>query len=201
MVIIDPSSRHVTADDQATQIPNFKNIRTNSWPTDYNSLTTIFAYFHYLRMHMIWLETDGKQLLEGILPLTMKEYEQLAAHIDVVVGELPKLKPVILILQQIIKRGTDSLKELVDKKSITEIEALDYANKIMKYLRNGGPCGQSGHNCTLQESVKMIDALVPIAQACKSIDILYAIANCRYSGHYDALMHNLYLKNFKNWED
>lgn len=188
-------------DSAAPKITDFSRTNVNHWSVNC-SVDDIYNYFKYLRGHLEWFETDGKTVLEQAEPLTREQFELIVdGHLYHVITDIPKLKPLNTFLQIVLKKGISSLKTLVENSQISRGEIEEYLKTIMRYLEGPAPCGVYSHECSNEDSVAMIDSLVPIAQACMSEDMLERISRCRFPGRTNGLPREIFVKHFKNWTD
>jgi len=178
-----------------TNIPNFETTDMNRWSTNCTE-PVIYAYLQYLRGHMLWLETEGRKLLQREEPLSKDQYDQFMTHLGLLTGDIRDLKPLKTLLKLVIKKGIASLQTLVERGEISNEDATAYMKLIDFHLQPAATFGVRAYDCT--ESEELIDSLVPIAQACKSEHMLRRISGNRFPGR-NKVPCDLYEKHFRNW--
>ncbi|MDO8593980.1 MAG: hypothetical protein Q7R93_00500 [bacterium] len=182
--------------DTAIEIPNFETTDINRWSTECSE-SVIYAYLTYLREHMVWLETEGKRLLERQDPLSPSEYALFMTHLGLLLGDIPNLKPLKALLKIVIRKGIASLKTLAESGQIDGEEAHSYMKLIDFHLQPAATFGVVAYDCS--ESEELIDAMIPIAQTCKSERMLERVVSNRFPGRKRGEIRELFGKLFKNW--
>lgn len=176
------------------EIPNFAGMQVWRWSQGCYEPMILFAYFSYIREHLLWIETEGKNLLESIDPWSHEQFNVAKDSIGLLVYDISKLEPFTNYLRIVLRKGIASLKTLTESGQIQHEQADLYLRSITFFLETGGPCEIKTNG---EDGVKMIDSLIPIAQFFKDEHMLERIGRCRLPN--GDLPLELYVKHFKNW--
>ena len=182
-------------------IPNFSGTEVRHWATEDTEPAVFYAYLAYLRKLMLWLETEGKQLLEREAPWSEEEFSSVCKRMGVLTYDIQEFAPFVFLLRSILKKGVASLRVLAETDAIPQEQADQYLRAVTFYMEAGAPCGMSEVDEYASEcTAAMLDSLVPVAQHFKDEHMLSRIAGCRIRGWARELPCQLYVAKFKNWQ-
>ncbi len=184
-------------------MPDFKKIHPDSLRCEFTT-PIIFGFFEFLRTLMLWFETQGKRLLEQSDPLTFEQWEELYTNSWLMYTRLGRAGGAVTKLHlEVLRKGIASLDHWVRTVYVHDDESDfgkecnyvlgQWSAQIHNDIRVGGAFGIGSHFCTKDESWKLVESLVPIAQALKSDAWLKEIAMERYAGD-DRLSVELFIK-------
>lgn len=189
------------------KLPDFSKINLNDW-RHANTLTSsvIFAFLSFLRGIMLWLETDGKNLLERKEPLSFEEWGKLYDNSWLLCARLGYSQRAISQLHMmVLKKGIASLIHWThtvrgDSDNWSEDNKYVFGrwlSLVQSDVQEGTTFGLGSHYCKKEESWELVESLVPIAQILKSEPLLESFACDRFSG--DKKAEELFVKTHKNW--
>ncbi len=189
------------AGNNKPEIPNFAGAEVRHWATEDTGPAVFYAYFAYLRKLMLWLETEGRKLLEREAPWSKEEFHSVRERIGVLTYDIQEFKPFVLLLRAILKKGIASLRVLTEMDVINREQAEQYLGAITFYMEAGAPCEMSEvKQYASEDTAAMLDSLVPVAQHFKDKHMLSRIARERTRHWGSILLQQLYEKHFNNWE-
>lgn len=163
-----------------------------------DNLSLFLKHIKSCRFLLGWLENDGKTLLEQKGPLAHDEWKALAEQCYLALEVMPNTKSLRLIYQLAIRKGIDSILTLTKTKQIDGGNAMAYFLTVTNEL-TPPRFGIGSHNCTVEESREMIDSLIPIAKAWKSIDMLRRISDRRFPGR-DEMAREIFVEYYRDWK-
>lgn len=173
-------------------MPDFRNedFRSNNWLCKVTP-GIISAQFDYFKDLMLWIQTEGMQLLQSSTPLSLQQWESLWQKVEDLHTIFGSRQRTVCVLQMLVfRKGVESLLHFVQNDpQASNMESAEWEAYrqwfhflVRGHFERDSIFGWNSHYCYAEERREMVESLIPIAHLLNWKVFMDQIAYARFPG-------------------